>query len=213
MNKKINIEIAVGIILLFAIVIGGLVYFEGKNETAGITPVVKQPQLQNQQHAQQDQVKAQTTPANNPLDNIKISSFDNWKTYSNKNIGIEIKYPPELYSSDSKGKITFDYLSPTDPAQSEEGSVLFHFNISSQQKTVEQYISENNLSTLQNFKQEQIQLANATADKITYTDAFAGGNMYIILIQNGSNLIVIDYAGSNGLEATFNKMLSTVNKI
>ena len=148
-----------------------------------------------------------------PFDNFQISSVEKWKTYIAKNIGIEIKYPPELYLSASEKKVVFDYLSPTDPLRKHEGSVLARFNISLEQKTTEQYITEHQLNTLQHFKQEQVQFNNITADKITYTDAFAGGIMYKILIQGKSGLVVIDYAGSNRLEDTFNSMFLTVRKI
>lgn len=216
-NQKVDTKLGVAIIVIFAITVGVLVWKVEKNQSVVNqlqgTVQVKKPTIQSPAENLQNQTAAGPVDKKNPFDNLSISSFNKWKTYTDKNIGIEVKYPPELYLSSSQGKIIFDYFSPTDPAQNDEGSVLTHLNISLQQGATDQYIKKYKLITLQNYKRVQINLNGTLADKITYTDAFAGGIIYTILIQKGSELIIIDYAGDNKLEDTFNKMLSTVKGI
>ena len=211
LNKKISTELGVGIVLLVAVIIGSAFYFNNKKGTS--IAVIKQLKQTNKQTPSINDTQQALTDSKDPFVNFSISDYDKWKTYNNKNIRIEMKYPPELYLSSSDGKIIFDYLNPNNPSQKAEGSILTKFIIFTKQETLNQYDNENKLATLQNFKDEKIQLNNTIADKITYTDAFAGGIMYKILIQNGTELVIIDYAGGNKLEDTFNKMLSTVAKI
>ncbi|MDD5083524.1 MAG: hypothetical protein PHT88_01120 [Candidatus Moranbacteria bacterium] len=197
-NKKVSIGVGIALVVIVAITVGVFVWKYEKQARSTLQ--------MSDMNSRKDQLMSK-----NPWDNFKISDFNSWKDYKNESFGLEIKYPQELYISNSDDKIVFDYLSPDDPNQKNEGSTLLHFNISKEQKTIEQYIAKNKLDTLQNFKQARIKLNEFLAEQLTYTDAFAGGTMYIILIQNEDKLIIIDYAGNNQLEDTFGKMLSTVN--
>lgn len=77
MNKKIASEIAIGVILLLAIVIGGIFWLQNKKEMSVVQPVVIQP--------------VQQTPITQPVDEIA-----NWQTYANDTFGFSFKYPKGL---------------------------------------------------------------------------------------------------------------------
>lgn len=230
MNRKIKTGVAVGIILIVATIVGSAIWFGNKksehrnqripmpNETLICPTDTKQCAdgsyvsrtglncefascLGENQHGQ------------NPLSNLVISSFEQWKTYQDKKIGITLKYPPELYLKNSDRNVIFDYLSPADPLQGTEGSPLTKFEISFHEKDINKIIGEYKAEGLLDFQQRQIQLNGIPAEQITYTDAFAGGTFFITLISKNSDTIIISYAGGNEVEDTFNKMLQTVSFI
>lgn len=74
MSKNIKIEIAAGIIIIIAVVIGGFVWLDSK-----------QQERQGKQPAQVSVLKSQPT----------IDETAGWQTYSNLKHGFEIKYPQE----------------------------------------------------------------------------------------------------------------------
>ena len=129
-------------------------------------------------------------------------------------MGIEIKYPLELYIDESEKKIVFDFVAPDDPAQKLEYSVLNHFNISFfENKDFEQYKKDYKLSESKGFKQEQIKIGDVSLTQVSYENAFSGNIVYSNFIKKGSDLIVIHYFGETNLEKTFNEMLSTIEII
>lgn len=196
-NKKIPTSVGTIVIVIIAITAGVLVWKYEKQQERDVSS--SDLKIQGNKESEKD-----------VFNNFKISDFDTWKDYRNEAIGVKIKYPKELYIDESDKEVTFDYLSPNDPVQKNEGSLLLHLSISKEQKTIKQYIEKYKLNALQNFKQTQVQLNGSHAEQITYKDAFAGGEIYTTLIQKENNLIIINYAGDNKLEDTFNKMLSTV---
>lgn len=74
MNKNIRIEIAAGIIVIVAVITGGFIWLDSKQQEG-----------QNKQSAQVNVPKVQ--PA--------IDETAGWQTYSNLKHGFEIKYPQE----------------------------------------------------------------------------------------------------------------------
>lgn len=110
MNKKVASEIAVGIILVLVIVLGGIFWMQSKRQEAFSDP--------QQLVAQNPQAKS-------------VNETMNWQVYRNEKFGFEIKYPDNL---------KFDSTDYTDPSQAEgsylknlasakEGDSLFSANI------------------------------------------------------------------------------------
>jgi len=81
MNKNINPTIAIGIILLVAIIVGGEVWISGKKE-------IPNPTLVQQNIVVQPSVPAETVPAN-------------WKTFTAKMEGFTIEYPADWKIEDT----------------------------------------------------------------------------------------------------------------
>ena len=145
------------------------------------------------------------------FESVAFESFEKWASYRSNEMGIEITYPHELFLDvDSTSGIIFDYLSPNDPKQTKEDSVLVEFKISLQNENIDTLVKERALDKLINFKQESVSLNNIATQQISYTDAFSGGTFYEVYIPQGSNTVVVWYAGNNQLETIFNKMLSTI---
>jgi hypothetical protein len=84
MNKKIASEIAIGIILLVAIVVGGIFYWQSKKAQApaqqAVVPIAQAPATQP---------AAQTAATSS---NIAVSTG----VYSNEQYGFKITFPPEM---------------------------------------------------------------------------------------------------------------------
>ncbi|MEP7162814.1 MAG: hypothetical protein ABI747_03560 [Candidatus Moraniibacteriota bacterium] len=147
-----------------------------------------------------------------PFKDIKISDFKDWKTYSNNEYGIEIKYPEEL--SIEKGEaIVFNFLKADNSSRKLEGSILTTFKISMEKYPLSEVLRKRGIDNLLSPKQEKIKLNGVSVEKLTYQDAFSGNNFYEIYIPNGSNTIIVWYAGNNPLELTFSKMLSTLERL
>ena len=97
MNKKIASEITIGIILLIAIVIGGIFWLQNKNQAPVAAPVTTQsvPVTQTQI----------TQPATQPV----VDETANWQTYTNEEYGFEIRIPKDWknYSVDNISRLDY----------------------------------------------------------------------------------------------------------
>ena len=120
MNQKIASEIAVGVVLLIAIMFGGIFWLQNKKVevSAPQTVAATQPAAP----------VAQTQLAVQP---VPIDETADWQTYSNAKLGIEIKYPKswsveENFEKDGKVKgINNSYLT----FKKSDGGVSFNLGI------------------------------------------------------------------------------------
>jgi uncharacterized protein YxeA len=87
MNKKIASEIAIGIILLLAIIIGGVFYWQSKQVPAVSN---QQPVINNQQSQQPEQ---QIVTNRIPVDTTNSYDTSKWLTYTNEKYRYSFKYP------------------------------------------------------------------------------------------------------------------------
>ncbi|HPN54815.1 MAG TPA: hypothetical protein PLB52_02675 [Candidatus Moranbacteria bacterium] len=117
MNKKIVSEIAIGIIALFAIVVGLLFWMQGKNEVSYQLPVVK--------------------PATNQ--SAQTDETVDWQIYKNDDNNFEIKYhsfwEPGVFGVEGdlpKALITFDMYNQFDLEQKGNVAPLLGFFIYTQ---------------------------------------------------------------------------------
>jgi hypothetical protein len=89
MNKKIANELAVGIILLLAIIVGGIFWLQNKKqmptETA-MSIVQKQP------------ASTPTVPVTQPEKKSQAENYIKLAQYDNPDIGIHFQYPTEIYT-------------------------------------------------------------------------------------------------------------------
>lgn len=146
----------------------------------------------------------------NALERLTFSSFDQWKTYSNQDMGISLKYPPELFTGNRDGMIVFEPFAPNDPQQKEEGEILTELHISLIDKTASWALEERKNGDLRNFSVSDIQVSKIQAKKISYQDVFAGGMFYEILVPKGNQTIFIWYSDLRVTKSTYDKMLQTV---
>ena len=88
MNKKIAVELAVGIIILVSLALGGLFLFQGKKPIS--SPAILNPYLAPTQNQNQTMPVEQS----NNLPTEKIYT-DSWDTYHISQYGCKFKYPRE----------------------------------------------------------------------------------------------------------------------
>lgn len=209
-NKKIPTCLGTAILVVIAIAIGAFVwvYEKGQNfDTVDITTVqskIAQKSVKNNNN------KDTSVVVDDPFKNLNISTFDKWKSYKSLDLGISIQYPPEFYTREESGKITFDFFSKENPHQKEEGSVLAELWITKEEKLLQDILAKRNINELHSAKQEKVVINGITATKLSYRDAFAGGMFYEFYIPKKSTTIKIWYSGDNPLEPTFEKMVSTI---
>lgn len=90
MNKNIKTEIAIGIIIVIAIIIGGLIWFSGKQENK--TPAKQPVTVQNKAQRESTQFSQQNDISTNR--DVLIDTTD-WKIYENKKYNLKFQYPQE----------------------------------------------------------------------------------------------------------------------
>lgn len=202
MDKKI-ISTSTGTIVLVIIVITtGLfvwIYEKGQNQEA----VSMQTQTIPKKVASDEK-------KNSDAEIIGTDPVEKWKTYENQELHIKMKYPSKLFISTKNGKIFFEPSSPTDPAQKQEGIILTKLQLSLDQRTVSEIANERKSAGLVNFQENSIQINRVTAQKISYTDAFAGGTFYEILIPTGIKTLYVWYSDENQTKTIYEKMLQTL---
>lgn len=88
-NKKIASEIAIGIILLMAIIIGAIFWLQGQKTQTPAVPqqAVLAPQTQPVQHS--------TVQPSEPVLQQPADETADWQTYSNAKLEFSIKYPAD----------------------------------------------------------------------------------------------------------------------
>ncbi|MDQ5893467.1 MAG: hypothetical protein QG640_479 [Patescibacteria group bacterium] len=213
-NKKIPTSIGAIVLVIIAITAGMFVWVYEKGQGWDTEIVVMQLKVAPKEAEKTDLSESELkTPISEPehAKPIVFEPFEKWATYKNEVIGIEIRYPHELFlNTKDSTKITFDYLSPNDLEQTKEYATLAEMRISLEEGSVDKVIKERTLERPLNLKQQEITLNNVTAQQLTYTSGFDGGTMYQTYIPNGRSTIVIWYAGDNQLENTFNRILSTI---
>lgn len=96
MNKNITTEIAVGIILIIAIIAGGFIWLGSKYQTSQIQPTA--PVLPTQQPATDQTQKTQ------PNNNHSATISSGWQTYQNKKYGFELSYLKDWEVKTEDGK-------------------------------------------------------------------------------------------------------------
>lgn len=211
MEKTQKRILLIGIILvvLFGVVLYLAQYFEKRAQKMEKSnkeqPVISFPEKQNK--SETEVIPTQPEQAKP----IVFESFEKWATYRSESMGIEIKYPHELFLDvTGTNKIVFDYLNPNDPEQKKEYAPLAEMRISLENESLDNLVSKRESEKPLNFKQREVNLNNITAQQVTYTSGFDGGTMYQTYIPHGNSTVVIWYPGDNQLESTFSKMLSTV---
>jgi hypothetical protein len=96
MNKKIASEIAVGVILILVIVIGGIFWMQNKNEPVGdasqTTTIVEQnnDNKQNIEEVNVDELIPDTFQI------LSQNEIKDWKVYTNSKYGYQLKYPDNM---------------------------------------------------------------------------------------------------------------------
>lgn len=203
-QKKV-LFIGIGVTLLFGLI---LFVFNSLEKNTG-KQLVKEV-LQNTVSSP-DRINIPIQEPTQQAKPIAFEPFEKWASYKSKTMGIEIRYPHELFlNTENPNKIIFDYLNPKDPEQTKEYATLAEMRISleseSSTKIIGKVVAEKRL----NFKQEKIILNDIIAQQLTYTNAFDGGTMYQTYIPHGSSAIVIWYAGDSQLGEMFSRMLSTI---
>ena len=127
MNKKIASEIAIGIILIIAIVIGGIFWLQNKKQAPAQQPVATQPapveQTKNENVANKSDVANNTNVVATPIimqDN-KVSWYGEAKPIATPklfkgNSDLSIKAWEVGAMKDSKNKVIFVAIDPDDPS-------------------------------------------------------------------------------------------------
>ena len=113
-NKKISSEIAVGIILLVAIIIGGVFWLQNKAQAPVTAPVTTQP----------------ATVAQTPVTQPAVDETANWKTYTNTKYGFELKTPQD-WEVKNEEKVYYDIESTDKIAQK-----MINFSVQKKNGTV-----------------------------------------------------------------------------
>jgi hypothetical protein len=97
MNRKIKTEIALGIILIISIIIGGIIWFgvqQQTRRTRQIAPVAK--------------TQPATTPATQPVSQlIPTNKNTGWQIYTNTKYGYTVQYPKSWFSYTDNTSDTF----------------------------------------------------------------------------------------------------------
>ena len=116
MNKKISIELAVGIIILIALAFGGYVVFEAKkaeapvaiNQNANQAKAECEKKFNKECNLTQENGWQPINPNNLPEGNNKNTEIanpvSNLKTYRNEKYGFEFQYPLQFGEIKSQGK-------------------------------------------------------------------------------------------------------------
>ncbi len=98
MNKEVANEIAVGVIVLIVVIVGGVFWMQSEKQVANnVQPVIQVPVVQKEVQPQQQtqQVK--------PVDEAV-----NWQAYENEKFGFKFKYPNNL---ETEQNMNVDYFS------------------------------------------------------------------------------------------------------
>jgi len=200
-NKKIPSELAIGIILILAIIIGGAVWLGGRG--------IKQPNQVLNQEAKKE------VPDNN-------EEIEEWQTYRNEKYGFEIKLP---------NNYNFEFIDrDIDAKKAEEGDLIFQvwsnkyvIDISKTKfNTIDEWFSnsmkENSIFRTDNTSSENIDISGIKGKKIVN---FGMRDTVFVIIKNGYlyNIIYNGFASEEDIKnnkalieeerAIFNKILST----
>lgn len=146
----------------------------------------------------------------NPLSNIHFSNFEKWKTYENREMGIEMKYPPELFISTSDEMIIFSPFNPNDPIKKQEGSVLADFKLSLKVESIEDVIKDRKSAELEELKQISLVVNKIKSQRLSYRDAFAGGMFFETYIPKGEQTLSFWHSDTSATKPIYEKMLQTV---
>jgi hypothetical protein len=209
-NKKIASEIAIGIILLLSIAIGGIFYWQDKNQ---------QPVINNQQSVVPVVQTPTTQPVTQPADETV-----NWQTYTEDKGGFEVKYPADWFKYENKlcgSKIVLkspetnkrEYPEgPSDMPCTLLGDIFIYVynSVSDLSKNKYSSLAEYLASKEENFSQ----VNKVTVGGLDGYEAIESGfsSDYIIFVKKNEKIYKILFSGEESKESlkkTENQILST----
>jgi hypothetical protein len=187
-QKKVLL-VGVAVIVLFVVILFVLHRFEKRSHELETTHVIQQTR-------------------NKP--SSILEPFENWGTYKNETIGMELKYPKGLHLKEiSPTEIIFDSLEENDSRQNLAMSKLEELTISLRDMPLDEMIRERKSDTSKDYQWSQATLDNVWAEQMSYLDKSLGLKVYTTYIAKGEKTIVIQHGDGNaGL--MFRKMIGTV---
>lgn len=203
MNKNIKVEVALGVIIIIAIIIGGAIWLGGKQKAEAPvtqTPKITQPELQA---APTDETAGLPSTA---------SATEGWQTYRNEKYGFEFQYPKNNWRIGEENDAIFLDKKTINKEDLKKGIVgagmIINLNKNEKGENIDQIISNTNKEWSDTFVYEMKEGKKIIINGIEAIENNYKG-WFTVYFVNNKYIFDMSLSGDIYNDREFQKILST----